>query len=179
MRWQECFQKYSYTPLIYMNDSGERRTDLENFCIGDKVPDELRQIYLSKCEDEMFLVLCLSNEEDVKKFCYTWDNRIMAFINFCKWKSKTEIKKLQYNITQILLYEDHVEKQLEKSVTVSRKIFIKCNGIDELDDDNRMLLPFWLDELKSAKINVKEEQELCDLLPMDESLAFMRKKRRS
>lgn len=177
MRWQECFNKYNYNALILEDESGERRTDIENFCVSDQIPDELRQIYVGKCGDEMFLILRVNNVKDMEKFRSTWDNRIMVFINFSKWRDEIEIKKLQYNITQILLFEGYVDKQLEKSVSVSRKIFVKCNVSDELDEDNKVLLPFWLEDLEGEKINIAEEQKLYDLLPADESLAFMCKKR--
>lgn len=177
MKWQECFQKYKYTELIDMDEGGERKTKLDFFCVEGKVPDELRQIYLSECGDELFLILRLSDVENMERFCNLWDNKILTFINFTPKQFREEIRKLQYNITQILLYADAVEKKMEKSVSVSRKIFVKCNEDDELDDNDKMLLPFWFGDLESAEINKEERQKLENLLPSAEVLGFMYKKR--
>lgn len=177
MKWQECFQKYKYTELIDMDEGGERKTKLDFFCVEGKVPDELRQIYLSECGDELFLILRLSDVENMGRFCNLWDNKILTFINFTPKQFREEIRKLQYNITQILLYEGAVEKKMEKSVSVSRKIFVKCNEDDELDDNDKMLLPFWFGDLESAEINKEERQKLENLLPSAEVLGFMYKKR--
>lgn len=177
MKWQECFQKYKYTELIDMDEGGERKTKLDFFCVEGKVPDELRQIYLSECGDELFLILRLSDVENMERFCNLWDNKILTFINFTPKQFREEIRKLQYNITQILLYEGAVEKKMEKSVSVSRKIFVKCNEDDELDDNDKMLLPFWFGDLESAEINKEERQKLENLLPSAEVLGFMYKKR--
>lgn len=177
MKWQECFQKYKYTELIDMDEGGERKTKLDFFCVEGKVPDELRQIYLSECGDELFLILRLSDVENMERFCNLWDNKILTFINFTPKQFREEIRKLQYNITQILLYEGAVEKKMEKSVSVSRKIFVKCNEDDELDDNDKMLLPFWFGDLESAEINKEERQKLENLLPSAEVLRFMYKKR--
>lgn len=177
MKWQECFQKYKYTELIDMDEGGERKTKLDFFCVEGKVPDELRQIYLSECGDELFLILRLSDVENMERFCNLWDNKILTFINFTPKQFREEIRKLQYNITQILLYADAVEKKMEKSVSVSRKIFVKCNEDDELDDNDKMLLPFWFGDLESAEINKEERQKLENLLPSAEVLRFMYKKR--
>lgn len=177
MKWQECFQKYKYTELIDMDEGGERKTKLDFFCVEGKVPDELRQIYLSECGDELFLILRLSDVENMERFCNLWDNKILTFINFTPKQFREEIRKLQYNITQILLYEGTVEKKMEKSVSVSRKIFVKCNEDDELDDNDKMLLPFWFGDLESAEINKEERQKLENLLPSAEVLGFMYKKR--
>ena len=177
MKWQECFQKYKYTELIDMDEDGGRKTKLDFFCVEGKVPDELRQIYLSECRDELFLILRLSDVENMERFCNLWDNKILTFINFTSKQFREEIRKLQYNITQILLYEGTVEKQMEKSVSVSRKIFVKCNEDDELDDNDKMLLPFWFGDLESAEINKEERRKLEDLLPPTKELEFMYEKR--
>ena len=177
MKWQECFQKYNYAEWIYVDDNGEKKTKLDFFCVEGKVPDELKQIYLSECGDEMFLILRLSDVENIERFCNLWDNKILAFINFTPKQLREQIRKLQYKITQILLYEGTVEKQMEKSVSVSRKIFVKCNEYDELDDNDKMLLPFWFGDLESAEINKEERQKLEDLLPSAEVLGFMYEKR--
>ena len=177
MKWQECFQKYKYTELIGMDEDGGRKTELDFFCVEGQVPDELRQIYISECGDELFLILRLSDVANMERFCNLWDNKILTFINFASKQFRKEIRKLQYNITQILLYEGNVEKQMEKSVSVSRKIFVKCNEDDELDDNDKMLLPFWFGDLESAEINKEERKKLEDLLPPTKELEFMYEKR--
>ena len=103
MKWQECFQKYKYTELIGMDEDGGRKTELDFFCVEGQVPDELRQIYISECGDELFLILRLSDVANMERFCNLWDNKILTFINFASKQFRKEIRKLQDNITQILL----------------------------------------------------------------------------
>lgn len=58
MTWQDCFEKYKYSSLIYFStEKNARIADIESFEIDGKIPQELREIYLSLRGDELFLVL--------------------------------------------------------------------------------------------------------------------------
>ena len=158
---------------------------MEFFLENGEIPNQLREIYLSKYRDELFLILQPDRDENVKKFCQRWDNNIMAFINFGSLPddNRESIKKLRYNIVQVILYgigeningvkymnepDDFSE---EKSTSVSRKIFIKSNDADELDEENKILLPFWYDEFEKIPENMEAEQQLKRMLPDEYEVA--------
>ena len=60
---------------------------------------------------------------------------------------KNEIGKKYKNIPS--------DVSIEKSTSVSRKVFIECGDNDEIDEDNMILLPFWYDKF----INDTQENE--------------------
>lgn len=184
MTWQECFEKCGYITLINEKDN-HRVLNIEEFNDDNGVPDILRQVYLSNKKDELFLILQPAPNTDISLLCAEWDNRIMAFINFGSLPMEGNrkdghraIASLKYNITQILLYSNTKgdTKLLmnkpssfseEKSVKVSRKIFIGINSDDILPNDNEILLPFWFGELEKAKISIDKEKVLTDLITED------------
>lgn len=186
MTWMECFEKYGYYSLLnYETDDIE--PEMEFFLENGEIPNQLREIYLSKYRDELFLILQPDRDENVKKFCQRWDNNIMAFINFGSLPNdnRESIKKLRYNIVQVILYgigeningvkymnepDDFSE---EKSTSVSRKIFIKSNDADELDEENKILLPFWYDEFEKIPENMEAEQQLKRMLPDEYEVATL------
>ncbi len=186
MKWQDCFMKSGYIPLI--NEGSSVRTlNIDEFNDDNGVPDTLRQVYLSDKKDELFLILKPVSNAGIPLFLEEWDSRIMAFINFGSLPTEKNRKEghqaiaaLQYNITQILLYSNTNEDvnsdeqplmqrpasfAEEKSVTISRKIFIGINSDDTLPDDNELLLPFWFGELEKAEISPDQEEALTSLLP--------------
>ena len=65
----------------------------------------------------------------------------------------------------------------EKSVSISRKIFIPCNSSDNFDSDSRILLPFWYDELKGEIFNQENEENLASILPYNGTASFLCKER--
>ena len=111
----------------------------------------------------------------------------MAFINFGSLPddNRESIKKLRYNIVQVVLYGTGENKNgvkymnepsdfsEEKSTSVSRKIFIKSNDADELDEENKILLPFWYDEFEKIPENVEAEQQLKKMLPDEYEVATL------
>ncbi len=190
MKWQECFKKYDYRSLI----TEDGVLDIGMFLVDGKVPGELRQIYESKYGDELFLILQPKPGTNMNTFCNSWDEHIMAFVNFGELREggHEAVKKLQYNITQIILYTE--KKGIcetgnlplmnrpdsfaeEKSVSVSRKIFIPCGSNDNFDSDSRILLPFWYDELKGEIFNQENEENLTSLLPDNGTASFLCKER--
>lgn len=193
MKWQKCFEKYGYQS-INLDDETKRKGIGMFFKEGNRL-QELRAIYLSSKKDELFIVLQPSIKvKNISKFCREWDNRIMAFINFGSIPGELHsgIHKLRYNITQIILYGQS-EKEIriqdvpliekpdsfaeEKSTSVARKIFIGCDENDEFNDESKVLLPFWYEELEEVEMEQKLEKELDDLLPKDREVAFLLKKR--
>ena len=56
MTWMECFEKYGYYSLLnYETDDIE--PEMEFFLENGEIPNQLREIYLSKYRDELFLIL--------------------------------------------------------------------------------------------------------------------------
>ena len=193
MKWQECFKRYKYESINL--DDETKRNGIGMFFKEGKRLQELRAIYLSSKKDELFIVLQPSIKvKNISEFCKEWDNRIMAFINFGNIPGEihSSIHKLRYNITQIILYRQS-EKEIriqdapliekpdsfveEKSTSVARKIFIGCDENDEFNDESRVLLPFWYEELEEVEMEQELEKELDVLLPKDGEVAFLLKKR--
>lgn len=198
MTWQKCFEKYHYQPLITDDVDGKRSLAIGMFLNYDElpdescqiplskpnngeVPDELRQIYLSKPKDEMLMILQPKPKTSIEGFCSFWDKRIMAFINFgvLPRGGHEAVKKLQYNITQILLCEDLAlmyrlgNLSQEKSVNVSRKIFIECGANDTIDNESMLKLPFWYEGLKAVSSAQDQEEKLKYLLPDEGPAEFL------
>ena len=183
MKWQECFEKYNYDSLIYYEEaSSTRKLDIEMFLSSGQVPEELREIYLSPNRDELFLILQPKPNIDVEKFCTYWDSSILAWIQFGQLPGygRDGVKKLKYNITMVLLYggkegltadgcllmERPTSFSLEKSTSISRKIFLKCEENDVVDDDSILHLPFWYEPFELGLIDKTKEDELSKLLLM-------------
>lgn len=179
MKWQECFEKYEFRSLIRTVKDGQRTTEIGEFMRDGEVPKELCEIYLSRYRDEMFLVLRFDKGTDISEGCSCWDKKILSFLNFGGLhEDKRELlKNIKYNVTQIVLCEEVADFRLEKSVSVSRKILLRCNGEDELDDGNRLRLPFWYDEFKGAGEDKERIEQLNILLPQKDELAFLRQQR--
>ena len=65
MTWMECFEKYGYYSLLnYETDDIE--PEMEFFLENGEIPNQLREIYLSKYRDELFLILQPDRDENVK-----------------------------------------------------------------------------------------------------------------
>ena len=63
MTWMKCFEKYGYCSLLnYETDDIE--PEMEFFLENGEIPNQLREIYLSKYKDELFLIL--QPDRDVK-----------------------------------------------------------------------------------------------------------------
>lgn len=179
MKWKECFEKYHYVSVL----NGEKQIfGLDFFLTDESIRHTLKEIFISPRQDELFLIIDTENTPDVSELSKQWDRWIMGFINFAASNSvelKT-IKKLKYNVIQILLFSNDAIRsnafKLEKSVKVSRKIYIKCkhNDMDTIDDDYRIRLPFWYDEIKQPLQDKAEQEKLSNLIPDKNSrCAFM------
>ena len=181
MKWNKCFEKYHYSSLIEQETDGSRKLLIPMFEEDGQIPAELEEVYLSALTDELIVIIRLKEEMNVADVCAKWDSRIMAFINFGHLpgenNGKEHMRKIRYNVVQILLNEHEVDKRLEKDTSISRKIFLRCGEDNELDSDNRLLLPFWYDEFDSIIIDPEREAKLKELLPVGEETDFLRKSR--
>ena len=179
MKWNECFEKYHYSSLIERDTNGNRKLLIPMFEEDGQIPAEMEEVYLSALKDELIVIIRLKEEMNVADVCEKWDSRVMAFINFGHLpgenNGKEHMRKIRYNVVQILLHVHEVDKRLEKDTSISRKIFLYCGEDNELDSDNRLLLPFWYDEFDSIIIDPEREAELKELLPVGEETDFLRK----
>lgn len=180
MNWMECFETYKYRSIYTTRDVDKQDIDLDFFLDDDCVFTELREIYISENEDEMFLVLQPDTEADIHVFCEEWDSRILNFLNFGNRTvgfERSKIEKMRYNIIQIILVGNGTKNKLgkeymrtpsdleeQKSTSISRKVFIECSENDELNMENKILLPFWYDEFNNENKENDLEDQLANLL---------------
>lgn len=181
MNWQSCFEKYKYKSLISEDKNENEKILMEMFYEDGKKPDELQQVYLSEKEDELFIILQMEPDMDAKKLSDKWDAKILAFINFGEdyGTDHAWIEKIKYNITQIMLHREKLQnKDLEKSVDISRKIFLKCDENGELEENEKVRLPFLYDEFETMEIKLDQDDELMKILPDKKTLSFLYEKRK-
>lgn len=181
MNWQSCFEKYKYKSLISEDKNENEKILMEMFYEDGKKPDELQQMYLSEKEDELFIILQMEPDMDAKKLSDKWDAKILAFINFGEdyGTDHAWIEKIKYNITQIILHREKLQnKDLEKSVDISRKIFLKCDENGELEENEKVRLPFLYDEFETMEIKLDQDDELMKILPDKKTLSFLYEKRK-
>ena len=181
MNWQSCFEKYKYKSLISEDKNENEKILMEMFYEDGKKPDELQQVYLSEKEDELFIILQMEPDMDAKKLSDKWDAKILAFINFGEdyGTDHAWIEKIKYNITQIILHREKLKnKDLEKSVDISRKIFLKCDENGELEENEKVRLPFLYDEFETMEIKLDQDDELMKILPDKKTLSFLYEKRK-
>ena len=176
MKWQQCFEKYKYKSLISESNNENEKTLMEIFFEEGEKPDELQQVYLSEKEDELFIILRMEPDIDAKQLSDKWDAKILAVINFGEGCgiSHTWLEKMKYNITQIILYGEKLRnKNLEKSIDISRKIFLKCDKNDELEETEKVRLPFLYDEFETMEIKLNQREEIIELLPDKDEFPFL------
>ena len=181
MNWQSCFEKYKYKSLISEDKNENEKILMEMFYEDGKKPDELQQVYLSEKEDELFIILQMEPDMGAKKLSDKWDAKILAFINFGEdyGTDHAWIEKIKYNITQIILHREKLQnKDLEKSVDISRKIFLKCDENGELEENEKVRLPFLYDEFETMEIKLDQDDELMKILPDKKTLSFLYEKRK-
>ena len=181
MNWQSCFEKYKYKSLISEDKNENEKILMEMFYEDGKKPDELQQVYLSEKEDELFIILQMEPDMDAKKLSDKWDAKILAFINVGEdyGTDHAWIEKIKYNITQIILHREKLQnKDLEKSVDISRKIFLKCDENGELEENEKVRLPFLYDEFETMEIKLDQDDELMKILPDKKTLSFLYEKRK-
>jgi len=189
MKISECFEEKGFKPMIISVDS-KRVDKIGFFEEGEIISEQIVQIYLSKQGDELFFVIRPKKEEDVKSFCDELDNKIMVWIHMFEFSLSNEnisIEKLRYNITLMFLYctdptlaasydmiKDPEEYSLEKSVKVTRKIYIACDNTETVSEKDKAKIPFYFSEYKLAEKESNEEyKKMMGMLPDSADLKFM------
>lgn len=138
-------------------------------------------VYLHQNKRELFVVLnCLDLDVDeVRDACSKWQNNVLCFANFSS-KFENDIKFLKFNITLLFLYKnsqsDFIDMILrtEKSLSVCKKMFIKCDSNGNLSEED-IILPFFFEPLYVSRNenDTRLEQELYSLLPQGRELQFV------
>ncbi len=176
MLLQEFFTKSNYSNIIKKKDAVSYGLSVEMLYDEDeKIPKELKCLYISKTCDELFFILD-GREYDLTELCEKWDRKISAFMTFGS-KDKEILRKLKYNAIQIILYDSPiVDRSEEGSLNVTRKILLPCifsgNGMIEIQDDEAVGIPFYLIPTGDFKVNEELVSQLNDCLPEDERGEF-------
>lgn len=185
MELELLFKENGYESVKFI---GEGKKLIESFTVnfGEKdlkYSDILKDIYLHKTGNEMFIILdCISqNLDELKKVCEEWENYVLNFVNLDE-EFRDNINYLKYNITLIILcrddknspFDDDFRFKMEKSVRICRKLFLLCDENDAVLDNEWRYLPFYNSTYElptSAKLE-ECERELENLLPDEKSKIF-------
>lgn len=170
---QELFKENGYSNIINKVEALQYELAVNMFYDDEeKIPEELRYLYISKTRDELFFVL------DTRKYtpselCEKWDRKISAFMTFGS-QNREIIRKLKYNTVQILLYEAPIaDRSEESSLNISRKILMPCtfkdDGTIEIPDDEVVGIPFYLITKGDFETNIDVVDKLRDCLSGTES----------
>lgn len=187
---QELFKKYGYINII--DRAKAIQYDLFVNMLyedGKNIPPELKYLYISKTRDELFFILD-GREQEICRLCEKWDRKISAFITFGSSDRKI-VKRLKYNVIQIILYDlPVVDRSEEKSLNVTRKLFVPSSFLENGDinilDEDIVEIPFYLIEnkhfeksnavLNELKRNLpNSENEIFDFLNVKRKLVFKKK----
>lgn len=182
MLLQEIFSQREYRNIIKdINDFNED-FNIEYFYDDDKIPEELLGMYISPYWDELFLILN-GGGQNINDLCEKWDKKISTFMIFGSY-NKDIIKKIKYNVVQIVLYEKDIEdKSQEGSLKISRKILLPCaidgNGQVSIDDEEALELPFVLISPNETAQKAEVITELLTLMPKEgTSMEFIKTPRK-
>lgn len=146
MSLQELFNRYGYCDITNKEDALDYNLLVELFYDDEKIPEELKFLYLSKTRDELFLVLD-GRKYSINELCKKWDQKISIFIAFGS-EEENVTKKIKYNVVQVILCDDTIDDRSEEgSLNVSRKILLPCiiNDVGEIiiSDTEVVEIPFY------------------------------------
>lgn len=180
---QELFKKYNYINIMDKNIENYDNLKVSFFLDeDDEIPTELIGIYISKNKDELFLVLDTTGNNPIE-MCNKWDEKIAIFIMFGS-EDKKALKKLKYNIIQLVIYQDEIHDRSEEgSVRVSRKIFIPYktgeDGQVTIEDGDALEIPFCLFTPNNFQKNNSTVSELKKITQADDTkMNFIKKENR-
>ena len=151
-----------------------------------KYSEPLTEVFIHKTKNEMFLVLdCLDLDVDlIKNVCDEWEDKVLNFVNFDK-EFRNEMEFLKYNISLIILCKDEIGDEddnyrfeAEKSIKICRKLFLICKNKEEINEDDKAIMPFYFESIESFdNCKIEEvERELEKLLPKDIEIISICKK---
>lgn len=173
MDLHELFKKYQYCDISSQSEAAQYGLLVGILYDDDNLkPNELMCIYISKTQDELFFVLD-GRKRSINELCKKWDRKISNFIAFGS-EDRKQIKKLQYNVVQIVLYSEgeEIDHSQEGSLNVSRKILLPCKSISEksidIIDNEIVEIPFYIVPVGEYKRNNELLEELNESVPNSE-----------
>lgn len=177
---QELFDRYGYCNITNKEDALSYKLLVELFYDDEKIPEELKYLYISKTCDELFLILDGRNQK-IKELCKKWDQKISIFIAFGSDKEDVT-QRLKYNVIQMIFCEDSIDDRSEEgSLNVSRKILLPCTfkegGDIEIPDTEAVEIPFYIVSDGGFKVNSTDLNNLMSYIPdsSTEDLDFLNK----
>lgn len=176
MLLKDVFEDHGYKSLLKKEFAESLNLYMEIFLEEEAFPKELDGIYISSKQDEIFFILN-SIDIDIDERSRFWDRKISSFLIFGS-DDKVLLNKIKYNITQIILIDkDKDNKNLESSLTISRKIFVSCFKDQEnnyhIKEEDMFILPFVLVESGDYHPDEKMLNKLNEYLPTDPALDFL------
>lgn len=137
----------------------------------DEWMPELKHIFLHTKHSEMYLVVEKKENElanSLDQLIMNWEERVLEYLNFECTDLKTR-KYLKYNVTLIVLCipdKNVVEENRkvfikeEKSTNICRKIFLFCDNMGTVLEEELKYLPFYIESIKTEETG---EAEINDL----------------
>ncbi|AKN30336.1 hypothetical protein Ccar_05670 [Clostridium carboxidivorans P7] len=176
MLLKDIFRNHGYRSLLDNKIADNLNLFIEIFQEDEAFPQELKEIYISQKNDEVFFVLDPMNL-DISQMSDFWNRKISSFLIFGS-NDKDILNKIKYNITQIILdYTKIEDKNLESSLTISRKIFVPCLKDKDnnyyIEEKDVFLLPFILVEPGDYHPDESMVKKLKECLPTDSTLDFL------
>ncbi len=168
----DIFQKYKYYSILTKEEAARFQLIIDYFYEDDVIPKDLKGLYLSKNQDELFLVID-GRDKDITELCQKWDKKISSFIAFGT-EDREVIKKLKYNVVQIVLYSsgETVDQSEEGSLNISRKILLSCDSITDeiisISEDEAVEIPFYIVPVEGFQLNSQIISELKEKVPNSE-----------
>ena len=185
----KIFEKYNYTSI--KEHSKAKEYGIEVRYLYDEndntnYPDELMDIYISENKNDLFILLNCDYCEDMNNVCNVWDQKLLMLTNF----GMNNLYKLKYNMVQLLICTgDNINRIIEGSVNISRKIILKCekdeNNSLYINEDEAVEIPFYMPEFKEILNDKELNVELNKIIPnndLEENTIFFKqyqKKNRS
>lgn len=169
MELLEIFDKNKYTSIKERSKAQELGVDVKYLYDENDnsvYPGELVDIFISDYKNDLFILLNCCCCENLNSICHLWDQKLLLLSNF----GMNNLYKLKYNMVQILICtDDNVNRLVEGSVNISRKIILKCqidsNGNYLINDDDAVEIPFYMPKFEE-KLNDKQlASELNDIIP--------------
>ena len=172
MELLKIFKKNKYTSIKKRSRAKELGIEVK-FLYDEndngKYPDELVDIFISENKNDLFILLNCSECEDLDNICNAWDQKLLVLSNF----GMNNLYKLKYNMVQLLICtEDNIDRHVEGSVNISRKIILNCqidlNGNFLINDDDAVEIPFYMPEFNEVLNDKKLASELNNIIPNDD-----------
>ena len=185
----KVFEKYNYTSIKEHSKAEEYGIEVRYLYDENdntKYPDELMDIYISENKNDLFILLNCDYCEDMNNVCNVWDQKLLMLTNF----GMNNLYKLKYNMVQLLICTgDNINRIIEGSVNISRKIILKCekdeNNSLYINEDEAVEIPFYMPEFKEILNDKELNVELNKIIPnndLEENTIFFKqyqKKNRS